>query len=96
MQDFSTEILNLIDNDNGFMVEETLSMKVSIFTETKLIMIHSFTKEHNSSHLQQSSKSILICEKDFLIILNGLLTETLLRVSNIQIATYLKSLQHYQ
>ena len=92
VQDFSTEILNLMDNHNDFTVEETLSTKVSIFTETKLWIIHSFAKEHNSSNLQQSSKSILICEKDFSIILNALLTKTLLWVSNIRNLTYLKSL----
>ena len=46
-----------MDDDDDFAVEETLSSTFSIFTKTKLLKIHSFIQEHNSSNLQQSSKS---------------------------------------
>ena len=81
-----------MDQNNDFTGEETLLMKFSIFTKTKLLMIHSFTEEQNSSNFYQSSKSSLICGKGFSIILDMLLTKILLWVSNIQNATYLKNL----
>ena len=81
VQDLSAEIFNLVDEDNGFTAEETLSMKFSIFTKTKLLMIHSFIEVHNSSNLQQSSKSSLSSRKGFSMFLNVLLTKTLLSVT---------------
>ena len=59
MEDLSAEISTLIDKDDDFTVQETLSSISSIFTETKLLMNHSFIEEHNSSNLQQCSKSTL-------------------------------------
>ena len=59
VEDLSAEISTLIDGDDDFTVQETLSSISSIFTETKLLMIHSFIEEHNSSNLQQCSKSAL-------------------------------------
>lgn len=40
--DLSAEILNLMNEDDDFAAEETLSKKFSIFTKTKLLMIHRF------------------------------------------------------
>ena len=57
MEDLSAEISTFIDGDDDFTVQETLSSISSIFTETKLLMIHSFIEEDNSSNLQQCSKS---------------------------------------
>ena len=76
VQDLSVKISNLIDEHDDFTAEETLSMKFSIFTKTKLLN-HSVSQQHNSSNLQQSPKSGLICLKDFSIMLNLLLTKTL-------------------
>ena len=66
-----------IDGHDDFTAKETLSIKFSIFTKTKLLLNHSFSQYHNSSNLQQSSKPSLICLKDFSIMLNLLLTKTL-------------------
>ena len=41
VQDLSVKISNLIDEHDDFTAEETLSMKFSIFTKTKLLN-HSF------------------------------------------------------
>ena len=57
---------------DDFTAEETLSIKFSIFTKTKLLLNHSFSQSHNSSNLQSS----LISLKDFSIMLNLLLTKT--------------------
>ena len=46
-----------MDEEDDFASEETLLTKVSIFTKTKLSMIHRFIEEHIYSNLQQSSKS---------------------------------------
>ena len=74
VQDLSVKISNLIDEHDDFTAEETLSIKFSIFTKTNLLLNHSFSQKHNSSNLQQSS---LISGKEFSIMLNPLLTKTL-------------------
>ena len=57
VENLSAEILYLMDEDDDFMVKQTILTKFSVFTETKLLMIHFFIEGHNSSNLQQSCRS---------------------------------------
>ena len=44
VQDLSVKISNLIDEHDDFTAKETLLMKFSIFTKTKLLLNHSFSQ----------------------------------------------------
>ena len=57
MEDLTAELSNLKGEDDDSTAEETLSMKFPTFTKTKLLMIHRFIEEHNSSNLQSSSEN---------------------------------------